>query len=217
MYKISIIESQPIIREGLCALLSKESDFNILHSYGDYNGFLQDSESLHPDVVLFDLNSCTLNEIDAIEKIKKRFVTIKILIFSINSQENCIKCAFRAGAHGYLHKEITPQQLREAIYSVSQGHLYLSTTILPVVINSFMHSEHQPHPQTYAIDCAILTTREKELLKLISIGYKNKEIANSLCLSVKTIEAHRSNLMKKLNVHNVASLTTKASQLGIFA
>lgn len=152
-----------------------------------------------------------MNEVDAIQKIKERFVNIKILIFSTNKHEECIKCAFRTGAHGYIHKDATAQQLSNAIFNVAQGQLYLSTSILPVVMNSFMHSQKQAD----SIESTNLTARESELLKLISSGYKNKEIADSLCLSIKTIEAHRSNLMKKLNVHNVASLTTKANQLGV--
>jgi DNA-binding NarL/FixJ family response regulator len=211
MYKISIIESQPIIREGLCSLLSKQLEFDILSSYSDFTELLRDCESTQPDVVIFNLNLCDLNEVDAIQKIKARFVNIKILIFSTNDHEECIKCAFRTGAHGYIHKDATAQQLKNAIFSVTQGELYLSTTILPIVMNCFMRSQKQVD----SIESTNLTIRESELLKLISSGYKNKEIADSLCLSVKTIEAHRSNLMKKLNVHNVASLTTKANQLGV--
>ncbi len=217
MCKISIIESQPIIREGLCSLLSKQLGFDVLRSYDDFMGLLRDSETLRPNVVLLDLNMCHMNEIDAIDKIKKRFYNVKILIFSTNDHEECVRCAFRAGAHGYIHKECTPDQLKEAVNSVIQGHFYISTSILPVVINSFMYGEIQANPQSYPIDSTILTVREKELLKLISSGYRNKEIANSLCLSVKTIEAHRSNLMRKLDVHNAAGLTTKANQLGLFA
>lgn len=98
MYKISIIESQPIIREGLCSLLSKQLEFDILSSYSDFTELLRDCESSQPDVVIFNLNLCDLNEVDAIQKIKARFVNIKILIFSTNDHEECIKCAFRTGA-----------------------------------------------------------------------------------------------------------------------
>ena len=217
MYKISIIESQPIIREGLCSLLSKQLGFNVLKCYENPIELLQDSVTSRPDVVFLDLNLCHSNEIEAIDKIKKRLVNVKILIFSTNNHVECIRCAFRAGVHGFIHKETTPYQLKEAINSVTQGHFYISTNILPVVINSFIQSEKQKFLQEHSVNSIVLTVREKELLKLISNGYKNKEIANSLCLSVKTIEAHRSNLMKKLDVHNVVGLTTKASQLGIFA
>lgn len=212
MYKISIIESQPIIREGLRVLLSKQLGFNVLRSYSDFFGFLQDAEAIQPDVVILDLNLCHINEIDAIDKIRRQFLNIKILVFSTNHHEECIKCAFRAGAHGYIHKETTPQQLCDAVKGVVDGRYYLSEMILPIVINSFMCSETKQADSVIGVN---LTTRESELLKLISAGYKNKEIANTLCLSIKTIEAHRSNLMKKLNVHNVAGLTTKASQLGV--
>lgn len=211
MYKISIIESQPIIREGLCSLLSKQLEFDILSSYSDSMELLQDCESSQPDVVIYNLNLCDLNEVDTIQKIKERFVNVKILIFSTNNHEECIKCAFRTGVHGYIHKDATAQQLSTAIFSVTQDQLYVSTSILPIVMKSFMHSQKRADP----IEPTNLTARESELLKLISSGYKNKEIADSLCLSIKTIEAHRSNLMKKLNVHNVASLTTKANQLGV--
>jgi DNA-binding NarL/FixJ family response regulator len=211
MYKISIIESQPIIREGLCSLLSKQLEFDILSSYSDYTELLGDCVTSQPDVVIFNLNFCDLNEVDAIQKIKGLFVNVKILVFSTNAHEECIKCAFRIGVHGYIYKDATAQELRNAIFSVTRGQAYLSTAILPIVINCFMRSQKQ----AVSTEPTNLTAREYDLLKLISSGYKNKEIAYQLCLSVKTIEAHRSNLMKKLNVHNVASLTTKANQLGV--
>jgi DNA-binding NarL/FixJ family response regulator len=211
VFKISIIESQPIIREGLRALLSNQLGYEVLNCYDDFIGFLRDVDPFHPDVIFLGINSFNVNEIEAIEKIRKRYTDAKIVIFSANHQEECIKCAFRAGAHGYLHKDSTTCQLSSAVNSVAQGQFYLSTAIMPIVINCFMHSEK--HAQS--IDTANLTAREAELLKLISSGYKNKEIASSLCLSIKTIEAHRSNLMKKLNVHNVAGLTTKANEMGV--
>lgn len=217
MYKIAIIESQPIIREGLCSLLVKQLGFNVIRAFVDYAALLKESDGLRPDVIFFDLNLCQNNEIEAIEKIKRQLVASKILIFSTNRHVECVRCALRAGVHGYVDKETTPAQLKEAVTTVMQGRHYLSATILPVVISSFIESEADRFPNTQLVNATILTIRERELLKLISNGYKNKEIANSLCLSVKTVEAHRSNLMKKLDVHNVVGLTTKANQLGIFA
>jgi DNA-binding NarL/FixJ family response regulator len=211
MYKISIIESQPIIREGLKALLRKQLGFDTVSSYSDFIELLRDTESLQPDIVFLGLHNCDANEFELIGKIKKHFAHVKILVISANNHEDCIKCTFRAGAHGYLLRNATSYQLCKAVNCVTQGQFYLSSSILTTVINCFMYGEKQTHSK----DSQNLTVRERELLKLISTGYKNKEIANSLCLSVKTIEAHRSNLMKKLNVHNIASLTTKANQLGV--
>lgn len=211
MYKISIIESQPIIKEGLCSLLSKQLEFDLLSSHIDFVDFLREAETLRPDVVFLDLNLCDRNEMETIKKIKKLFIGVKIIIFSASNHKQCIKYALQAGANGYVHKNTTPHQLYDAVNSVAQGQFYLSTAILPIVVNSFMNSEDQDH----SVDSTILTARERELLKLISKGYKNKEIANSLYLSVKTVEAHRSNIMKKLNVHNVVGLMAKVNQYNV--
>jgi DNA-binding NarL/FixJ family response regulator len=211
MYKISIIESQPIIREGLSSLLRKQLGVDTVGIYSDFIELLRDADSLQLDVVFLGLDNCDANEFEVIEKIKKCFTHVKILVISTDDNEDCIKSAFRAGAHGYLLNDATPYQLSKAVSCVTQGQFYISTSILPIVMNSFMHSKKQPD----SIESTNLTAREAELLKLIYSGYTNKEIASSLSLSVKTIQAHRSNIMKKLNVHNIASLTTKVKQLGV--
>ncbi|ESS73864.1 two component transcriptional regulator, LuxR family [Methyloglobulus morosus KoM1] len=207
MYKISIIENQPIIREGLCSLLRMQSGLDVLGGYSDIVDFLRDHEVL-PDVVLLDLNLCSKNEIDNVRKLKNLFLYVKIIIFSTTNNEQCIKCAFQAGVHGFVNKDATPEQIYNAVSCVAQGQIYLGPSILPIVINGFILSQNQARP----VDTSALTARERELVRLITEGYKNKEIANILCLSVKTIESHRSNLMKKLQVHNVAGLMTKANQ-----
>jgi DNA-binding NarL/FixJ family response regulator len=212
MYKISIIEGQPIIREGLCALLKREFGYTVISSHNDSNELLRNATFLEPDIVILDINVKDTDGTDAIEKIKARWVNVKILIFSVPKNEECIKCAFRAGANCFLHKEITPTQLKDAIDCIAKGQFHVSSEILAILIDSYAHEENN---HFNGFNDSNLTARERELLRLISAGYSNKEIANKLCLSIKTIEAHRSNLMKKLNVHNVAQLTSKASRLRV--
>jgi DNA-binding NarL/FixJ family response regulator len=211
MYKIAIIETQSVIREGLNTLLSKQTEFDVISIHADLIGFFQEVGTLKLDVIFIGLNTIESNEFKAIEKIRCQFINAKILVFSTNHQEECIRYAFRAGVHGYLHRDTTADQLHSAVKAVLEGHIYLSQTILATVLNCFVYSANRSHPNSETV----LTDREKELLSLISNGYKNREIADKLRLSVKTIESHRCNLMKKLQVHNVINLTTKAIQLGI--
>lgn len=145
MFKISIVESQSIIREGLFALLSKQVGFDIISSHVDFIGLLREADTLQPDVVFIGLNTVGVNEIRAIEKIKMQFANVKILIFSTNYHEECIRCAFQAGVHGYLHKDSTPTQLCNAVKTVTKGRFYLSTTILPIVLNCFVHCVNRSH------------------------------------------------------------------------
>jgi DNA-binding NarL/FixJ family response regulator len=149
--------------------------------------------------------------IEVIQEIKRRWQTTKILIFTLKDTEENIYDAFRAGADGYILKDTTLTQLIEAIKNIVAGQYYVSADILPKIIASYVKAEKASIDNS--LDCN-LTYRESQLLKLIAAGYKNKEIADSLCISIKTVETHRATLMKKFNAHNVATLLSVAGQAG---
>jgi DNA-binding NarL/FixJ family response regulator len=211
MCKIAIIESEPIIREGLCILLSKEPGFTVVFQASAPASLFHQVWRTPPKLVLLDMMMPKRCGIEAIQEIKRRWQTTKILIFTLKDTEENIYDAFRAGADGYILKGSTLPQLVEAIKNIVAGQYYVCADILPKIINSYLNAEKAPIDNS--LSCS-LTYREAQLLKLIAAGYKNKEIADSLCISIKTVETHRATLMKKFNAHNVATLLSVASQAG---
>jgi DNA-binding NarL/FixJ family response regulator len=211
MCKIAIIESEPIIREGLCILLSKEPGFTVVFQASAPASLFHQVWRTPPKLVLLDMMMPKRCGIEAIQEIKRRWQTTKILIFTLKDTEENIYDAFRAGADGYILKGSTLPQLVEAIKNIIAGQYYVCADILPKIINSYLNAEKAPIDNS--LSCS-LTYREAQLLKLIAAGYKNKEIADSLCISIKTVETHRATLMKKFNAHNVATLLSVASQAG---
>jgi DNA-binding NarL/FixJ family response regulator len=212
MYKIAIVEDQTIIRAGLYAVLTQEPEFNVVSQSGDPIELFRQTWFVPPDLVLLDLIMPKMNGVEAIEEVKKRWHGTKVLVYTFKDAGASISDAFQAGADGYLLKSASTEELVSAVKNVLAGHYYVSDAILPTIMSRYLRAERMlsaNHLQN------LLTTRERELLKLITEGYKNKEMADSLCISLKTVETHRTNLMKKLNVHNVAELISVAGEAGI--
>jgi DNA-binding NarL/FixJ family response regulator len=212
MYKIAIVEDQTIIRAGLYAVLTQEPQFNVVSQSNNPIDLFRQTWLIPPDLVLLDMVMPKMNGVEAMEEIKKRWHGAKILIYTSKNTEESISDAFQAGADGYLLKSSTTEELISAVKNVLMGHYHVSDAILPKIMNRYLRVEKMRSTNHLH---NILTTRERELLKLITEGYKNKEIADSLCISLKTVETHRTNLMKKLNVHNVAELISVAGEIGI--
>jgi len=211
-YRIVIAEDYTILRAGLRALLSSRPEFEIVGEAEDGRVAVQCVERLKPALVLMDLSMPRMNGMDAIREIKKRSPGTKVLVLTVHKAEEYILATFRAGADGYALKDSTHTELVIAIKSVLAGKPYLSPGISEKVIEGFLEGKRTLKTRT-AYDS--LTHREREILKLIAEGYKNKEIADSLCISVKTVEKHRANLMEKLGLHNVQALTTFAIEKGL--
>jgi DNA-binding NarL/FixJ family response regulator len=212
MYKIAIIESESIIREGLSVLISKEPGFTVDFQASAPVALFRQAWITPPNLILLDLMMPQNYGIDIIKEIKRRWLATKILIFTLKDTEENICDAFRAGADGYILKGTTMPQLIGAMKDILAGQYYVCPDILPQIINSYLRVEKTSPDNNLNWN---LTCREAQLLKLISEGYKNKEIADSLCISVKTVETHRATLMRKFNAHNVATLLSVAKQAGV--
>jgi len=211
-YRIVIAEDHTILREGLRALLSSRPEFEIVGEAEDGRMAVQCIERLNPALALMDLSMPRMNGMDAIREIKKRCPETKILVLTVHKTEEYILATFKAGADGYALKDSTHTELVMAIKSVLAGKPYLSPGISEKVIEGYLEGR-----QTLKVRTAYetLTHREREILKLIAEGYKNKEIADDLCISVKTVEKHRANIMEKLGLHNVQALTAFAIEKGL--
>jgi two-component system response regulator NreC len=211
-HRIVIAEDHTILREGLRSLLSSSPDFDVVGEAEDGREAIRCVEKLKPDLILTDLSMPRMNGMEAIREIKKQSPKTKILVLTVHKTEEYILATLKAGADGYLLKDSTHSELMMAVKNVISGKHYISPAISEKVIEGYVEGKKTLKPRT---SWETLTQREREILKLIAEGYRNKEIADDLCISVKTVEKHRANLMEKLNLHNVQALTTFAIEKGL--
>jgi len=161
---------------------------------------------------MMDLSMPRMTGMDAIREIKKRYPATKIVALTVHKTEEYLRTTLQAGADGYVLKDATHAELLLAINNVLKGKTYLSPGVSEKVIEGYLEGKESQIPSS---TLGLLSPREREVLKLIAEGYKNKEIAADLCISLKTVEKHRANLMKKLDLHNAATLTAYAIEQGL--
>jgi DNA-binding NarL/FixJ family response regulator len=210
--RIFIAEDHTILREGLRALLSSNSDFDIVGEAEDGLETIRRIDKIKPDLVLLDLAMPRMHGLAAIHDIKRLSPETKILVLTVHKTEEYVLEAFGSGADGYCLKDASHDELMIAMKSVFSGKPYLSPGISEKVLKGYLEGKRTPTPVS-AWDT--LTPRERGILKLIGEGYKNKEIATYLSVSVKTVEKHRANIMRKLDLHNVSDLTALAMEKGL--
>ncbi|MDX2503254.1 MAG: response regulator transcription factor [Gammaproteobacteria bacterium] len=213
--RLFIAEDHAILREGLRALLAASPDIEIVGEAENGRDAVRMVCQLKPQLVLMDLSMPHVNGTEAISLIKRREPDIKIIALTVHKSHEYVRATLDANADGYVLKDDTHQELLTAIRNVIKGNLYLSPGITNNVINGFLdkNADSAGLPGSSGLPSwSTLTGRERQVMKLIAEGNKNKEIAGSLSVSVKTIEKHRSNLMKKLDLHNASAITTYAIQ-----
>lgn len=205
--KIVIAEDHTILRAGLRALLSGQNGLEVIGEAGDGREAIRKVDTLQPDLLLIDLSMPKLNGIDAIREIKSQHPEIKIIVLTVHKSEEYIIAALQAGANGYMLKDASQNELLLAIDYVINGKTFLSPSISDKVVDAFLNTDKKDKPAAVLDN---LTAREREILKLVAEGNTNKKIAEHLCISLKTVEKHRSNLMQKLDLRNTAALTAYA-------
>jgi DNA-binding NarL/FixJ family response regulator len=213
-HRIFIVEDHTLLRAGLRALLSQDPDIEIVGEADNGRDAIRAIGSLAPHLVLMDLSMPGMNGIEAMLDIKRRNPETRVLVLTIHKTDEYIHESLRAGADGYILKDATHDELRVAIRSVLNGKTYLSPDISGKVIHGYLGTGKAANGGG---TWDTLTHREREVLKLVAEGHPNKYIADYLCLSIKTVEKHRSNLMKKLDLHNASTLTSYAIERGLVA
>jgi len=210
--RIVLAEDHTILREGLRALLSADPKFQIVGEAADGREAVRSVEKLGPDLVMMDLSMPRMTGMDAIREIKKRYPETKVIALTVHKTEEYLRTTLQAGADAYVLKDATHDELLMAIENVLEGKTFLSPGVSEKVIEGYLAGQGTRMPNSVS---ELLSQREREVLKLIAEGYKNKEIADDLCISLKTVEKHRANLMKKLDLHNAAALTAYAIEQGL--
>ncbi|MFL7891571.1 MAG: response regulator [Anaerolineales bacterium] len=206
--RILLADDHRILREGIRALIEVQEDMQVVGEAEDGQETLKMVSQLNPDVVVMDIAMPLLNGLEATRQIRRDYPQAKVLILTMHENEEYIRQVLKAGALGYVLKDAAARDLLGAIRTVHQGEAVLSPAITRLVIEDYLRwGDIRPEDTTNG-----LTTREREVLQLIAEGYTNKEIAEILSLSVKTIQSHRTNLMNKLDLHDRGELIKYAIQ-----
>ena len=211
-YRIVLVEDHAIIREGLHSLFSSEKDFEVVAEAEEGRSALRLAENLRPDLVVTDLSMPQMDGIDMIASLKKQNPKIKVIALTVHRNDEYVLAALKAGADGYILKEANYSELITAARSVLKGKPYLSPEISGNLIQGYLEGKGAPRKKS---PWEMLSKREREIVSLIAEGQTNKQIADRLCISVKTVETHRYKIMSKLNVHNAAALITVAMERGL--
>ena len=210
--KILIVEDHKILREGLISLLDSEADIEVTGEAEDGLEAIRCVEEYRPDLIILDLSMPRLDGISAIREIKGRYPETRVMALTIHESEDYILDAFRSGADGYCLKDASHSELLTAVRNVLSGKAYFSPGISDKVLEGYIEGRKTLKTGS---TWDTITEREREILKLIGEGYKNKEISDFLCISEKTVEKHRSNLMRKLDLHSTIEIARFAAKIGI--
>jgi len=206
--RILLADDHTILRDGIRSLLEDEPDMEVIGEAEDGHSAVKMTAQLTPDVVIMDIAMPLLNGLEATRQIKRDYPQVKVLILTMHENEEYIRQVLATGAMGYILKDAAARELLGAIRAVHRGEAVLSPAITRLVIEDYLRwGEPQPEAASDG-----LSAREREVLQLIAEGYTNKQIGEILCISVKTVQAHRNNLMQKLDLHDRGELIKYAIQ-----
>lgn len=212
--KIIIVDDHGIFRAGLKALLEMEDDFDVIADVSDGHQAVTLAARLKPDLVIVDLSMPKCNGTEAISGIKQRCPDTKVLVLTVHKEEEYVRASLQSGADSYTLKDDTHQELLVAVRTTLAGKTFVSSAISKQIVTGYLDYSGTSKPKS---SWELLTRREREVLKLVVEGMKNREIATYLSLSTKTIEKHRANVMHKLNLGNMPALISYAIEHGIVA
>jgi DNA-binding NarL/FixJ family response regulator len=210
--RLVLVEDHAILREGLRALLELEQDLRVAGEATNGIDAVPTVESICPDLVITDIALPGRSGIELIGCLRQSLPNLKILVLTAHNSEEYIRAALNAGAHGYVLKDASRAELLLAIRAVLGGQTYLCASVTAKVVTGYL----RPKADGLALSAVeLVTEREREVLTRVALGRSNKLIARELAVSVKTVEKHRANLMRKLTLHNTAAVTRFAIRHGM--
>ena len=207
--RILLVDDHALVRAGIRALIEGKPGIEVIAETGDGDEALRIIGELHPNLVLLDITIQSLNGFEVLEQITKQYPQTRVIILTVHEGTEYAMRALRSGAAGYLPKSAASIELEDAISAVAQGGTYLSHAISQKTLFEYAQART---PQDLL---ASLTSRQREILKLIAEGQSTKEIGSNLNISVKTVESHRAKLAEKLGIHDVAGLVRFAIRMGL--
>ena len=205
--RILLADDHPLIRAGFKSMLGKNERFEIVGEAENGKELLELGHRIEPDIILADINMPVMKGLDALEQLTKLKPSIKVIILTMHEEREYILRALKIGASGYLLKNIEGIELERAIITVFEGGKYFS----PIITNILAESFSKPEPS----DLGEITPREKEVLELVAKGNSTKQVADILGISIRTVESHRINMLKKMKVNNTAELIKKTVAMKI--
>jgi len=213
MIEVMLVDDHEVVRQGIKSIISKEGDINIVAEASDGYEAIRLAKAKSPDVVVMDITLPSLNGLDVSQQILKQNPGIKVLVLSMHENRVFVERALSYGVKGYILKDSVADEIVHAIREVYAGRFFLSVKISSFVIQDYVTRKKKDGMKIRS--ASILTAREREILQLIAEGLHNKEIAEKLKLSLKTVMVHRNNIMQKLGIHNQAQLIRFALKEGI--
>ena len=203
--KIFIVDDHQVVCDGIKALLSDVEDIEVLGTASNIDNLISKTKEVHVHISLINIYNPTDTEIENIRRLKKELPNMNLLILSMNKSKSFILKTLKAGARGYLTKDTSRSELIEAIYTIRGGYDYYAKSIANIVLNNYLKETDDAH-QLIDQQENCLSSREIEVLKLFGQSFTNKEIADQLFISVRTVESHKNNVMKKLNLRTTVDL-----------
>lgn len=211
---ILIIDDHPLFREGLKTIVERDKRFKVVGEAGNGRAGLKMARQLKPHLSVVDISLPDINGVQVTNEMRSNLPDTKIMIVSMHSKIDYIAEAFQAGATGYVAKDSASDRLIQGIESVLNGEYFLDSSVSHQVVEKLMKFPVKDAKITDA-DYGSLTPREQEVMRLLAEGSTPKEIADKLCISPKTVENHRANIMKKLGIHSTMELVRYAARLGL--
>jgi len=206
---VLVADDHPVVRKGLQMCLSKHDRLRIVGEATTGEEAIDKALGLGPDVILMDISMPRMSGLAATQMLRQKAPHIKVLVLSVHNNREYIFRIIQAGAHGYVSKEASPDELLKAIVSVHTGDTFFSPEVAQAALHQLVQNGGKKEPFSQ------LTAREREVLVLIAEGQSNKEIASKLGIGVRTIETHRERIMRRLDIHSVAGLTKFAIANGL--
>ncbi|HWQ78266.1 MAG TPA: response regulator transcription factor [Anaerovoracaceae bacterium] len=201
--RIYLADDHKILRESLRVLLSQEADIEVMGEAEDGLSVENGLRKTAADILILDISMPKRSGLDVAKNMTKQYPDLKVIFLTMHKSEEILAEAFESGARGYVLKENAFEELIKAIHTVHGGKVYVSSELSSVLLSGFLSNERRGSD---------LSVREREILKLLAEGYSNKEISDMLVISVKTVETHRANIMRKNNFKNITELVLYAAR-----
>ena len=211
---IVIVDDHPFLREGLKSIISTDARFEVVADVGNGREALSVIRKLKPNLVLLDISLPDKPGLQLAKEIREQYPDTQIMIVSMHSNRSYIVKAFQSGATGYMAKDSASERLLQGIHAVLKGEYYMDSSVSQQVVEELLQSPRD-EPKTEDPAYSTLTLREQEIAVLLAKSFSTKQVADKLCISQKTVENHRSNIYRKLDIHSTLELVLYATKIGL--